>query len=631
MATFRAPKPFHLKKIETLGSFEAWKHNQIYNIQSDTVFKPLLATVKTWNKVSANDPVRGLVDDADPIVETNRKTAAEKVLTLNLMLDQIANYCPTISRTFIVKQSTSLESVWQVIREHYGFHSTGGHFLDISTIKQEASERPEDLYQRIFMFMEDNLLKANTLTHHGAAMTEDEDLTPTIENMITWYWLHLLHPGLPSLVKQRYGADLRNRTLASLKSEISQALSSLLEELATTEESKVFRSGNRSFNMYKGSSKQSASSKMCCSLCKAAGRPATSHWLSKCTFLSPQDRKALSRCSRVLEGEEEDEDEDEEEDEDDDSAAFMDARTLVRRVGNMPSPILDVLYKNTVMHMTLDSGATSNLILEAFCVRMGIPIQPATQSAGQADGISKLNTVGEVHFTISRNGKKFKFNGLVVGQLSDEVLAGMPFLFENDIGVRPFKSLIIIGGTEKVKYDGRGRCESMVRRSVSLLLKAPSNRSVVLPGESLAVKTPVDADINCSWALEPRFDHTPFQWFQPQEIKDSDRTINLMNTSDEPVIIPKHSHVAQIRRVDDVSIPPVNVVGVLAAPLPATKSPAQSKLHSDCIGVNPSNLVPSSVVQSVRNIHRMYDNVFRPKISVYNGHSGNIQCHILSC
>ena len=145
---------------------------------------------------------------------------------------------------------------------------------------------------------------------------------------------------------------------------------------------------------------------------------------------------------------------------------------------------------------------------------------------------------------------------------------------------------------------------------------------------SLAVETPVDADINCSWALEPRFDHTHFQWFEPQEIKDSDRTINLMNTSDEPVIIPKHSHVAQIRRVDEVSIPPVNVVGVLAAPLPATKSPAQSKLHSDCISVNPSNLVPSSVVQSVRNIHRMYDNVFRPKISVYNGHSGNIQCHI---
>ena len=262
MSTFRAPKPFHLKKTETLGSFEQWKHNQLYNLQSNPVFKPLLASVRTWNVKKANDPTRGLVDDAATVADADRKTAAEKAALLQLMLDQIANYCPTISRTFIVNKSTSLESVWQVIREHYGFHSTGGHFLDISSIKQEPSERAEDLYQRLYMFMEDNLLKANTLTHHGVALTEDEDLTPTIENIITWYWLHLLHPGLPAFVKQRYGAELRNKTLASLKSEISQALSSLLEELANTEEAKILRSGTRSYSKFGGFNQSSTSSKM---------------------------------------------------------------------------------------------------------------------------------------------------------------------------------------------------------------------------------------------------------------------------------------------------------------------------------------------------------------------------------
>ena len=124
--------------------------------------------------------------------------------------------------------------------------STGGHFLDISSIHLEPDERPEDLYQRIYMFFEDNLLTANSLSHHGAQLTTDEEMTPTLENTITWLWLKLLNPALPQLVKQRYGADLRNKTVASLKSEISQAMSSLLDEVAATEESRVFRTGNRS-------------------------------------------------------------------------------------------------------------------------------------------------------------------------------------------------------------------------------------------------------------------------------------------------------------------------------------------------------------------------------------------------
>lgn len=36
-------------------------------------------------------------------------------------------------------------------------------------------------------------------------------------------WPHLIHPGLAHIVKLWYGAELRNKTLASLKTEISWA------------------------------------------------------------------------------------------------------------------------------------------------------------------------------------------------------------------------------------------------------------------------------------------------------------------------------------------------------------------------------------------------------------------------
>ena len=79
--------------------------------------------------------------------------------------------------------------------------------------------------------MEDSFLHANGLTHHGEHVPEDEELTPTLENFVVLTWLRLIHPSLPRLVKQRYGTELRSRTLAYIKPEISQALSSLLKEI----------------------------------------------------------------------------------------------------------------------------------------------------------------------------------------------------------------------------------------------------------------------------------------------------------------------------------------------------------------------------------------------------------------
>ena len=379
------------------------------------MFKSFNAKVKSWNKVSANDPYRGLVDDGEGVAD--KKTAAEKLEVLQLMLDQIANWCPVISR--IVNHSTSLNDVWQKIREHYGFLNTGGHFLDLSDIKREPDERPEDLFQRLFMFFEDNLLKADSLTHHGDKLTSDEVFSPSIENTITWYWLKLLHPGLPALVKQRYGSELRNKTLASIKTEVSQAMSSLLEELSSMEEAKVFRSNTRSFSNNKFSRSKPSSSfnrqsnKVSCILCKTAGRPSNSNWLSECRFLPSEDKLALSRSAKCIEDDEEDECVREEEEEDD---AYVDSSPVVRWVGNILSPVLDFLFRHSVIKMTLDSGATSNLIL-AFVRKIGIKIHPNSQSAGQADGVSHVDTVGEVQFSVTRNGRSFKFDGLVVTRL----------------------------------------------------------------------------------------------------------------------------------------------------------------------------------------------------------------------
>ena len=58
------------------------------------------------------------------------------------MLGQIANFCPVVARNTIVKNSTSMQSIWQAIRAHFGLQATGARFLDFNNLHLEPGERP---------------------------------------------------------------------------------------------------------------------------------------------------------------------------------------------------------------------------------------------------------------------------------------------------------------------------------------------------------------------------------------------------------------------------------------------------------------------------------------------------------
>ena len=242
----RAPTQWCLTKHETINTFDNWKQNLIYTLSLDVNFAEFIATYARWQKKTAALPDRGLAGNNDA-------TTQQRVYTLELMLGQIANYCPVISRNTIVKNSTSLTTIWQTIRLHYGFQSTGSHFIDFVDIHLQPDERPEELYQRRVAFVEDNLLQRDSqILHHGDVTTVDEELSPSLENMIVLTWLRLINTALPKLVKQRYGTELRTRTISSIKPEISQALDSLLDEITSAEDDKVMRAaaGARSQNRF---------------------------------------------------------------------------------------------------------------------------------------------------------------------------------------------------------------------------------------------------------------------------------------------------------------------------------------------------------------------------------------------
>lgn len=169
----------------------------------------------------------------------------------------------------------------------------------------EADESPEDFFQRLMAFVEDTLLHANSLSHHGDVTTEDEELTPTLENFIVLTWRRSINPELPNRVKQRYGTELRSRTLASIKPEISRSLTSLLDEIRTATDAKIMGTAVSSYrkpigdrSQYKMSTRPNCSSRSC-PLCKQANRPQIGHFLSECSFLPEQDRRYIAKARQI--------------------------------------------------------------------------------------------------------------------------------------------------------------------------------------------------------------------------------------------------------------------------------------------------------------------------------------------
>ena len=176
--------------------------------------------------------------------------------------------------------------------------------MDFANLHLEADERPEDLFQRLIAFVEDTLLRANSLSRHSEATTEDEELTPTLENFIVLTWLKLIQPERPKLVKQRYGTELRSRTLAW--PEISQAITSLLDEIRAADDAKIMSTAVSNYRKPTGSRTSCKSTNTrsnrpirSCPQCKQAGRPDNAHFLSECIFLPEQDRKYITKARQI--------------------------------------------------------------------------------------------------------------------------------------------------------------------------------------------------------------------------------------------------------------------------------------------------------------------------------------------
>lgn len=82
--------------------------------------------------------------------------------------------------------------------------------------------------------------------------------------------------------------------------------------------------------------------------------------------------------------------------------AHDESETLVQRVQIRQSPYLDAFKDHFPIRLTIDSGATGNMVKASCDSRLGAKITASSQSAHHADGSSLLKVVGETRLVFNR-------------------------------------------------------------------------------------------------------------------------------------------------------------------------------------------------------------------------------------
>jgi hypothetical protein len=191
----KPPRPWMLSEEESFGSFVNWRRTILCNLQQDKNFTSYLKAKATWEALTDAEPNRGLADDPD-----DGPKKEQKVIYLNSMLGYIAQYAPHELNTDISSNCTSLDMIWQTIRDYYGFKQSEAQFLKITSIKWEPGERPEKLYRRVLAHLQDNLLTTESnLIHNGTKPTKNEVMSPTVERLAVVKWMELIDPNFQPL------------------------------------------------------------------------------------------------------------------------------------------------------------------------------------------------------------------------------------------------------------------------------------------------------------------------------------------------------------------------------------------------------------------------------------------------
>ena len=100
----------------------------------------------------------------------------------------------------------------------------------------------------------------------------------------------------------------------------------------------------------------------------------------------------------------------------------------------VPAQILSLTDDNNKpIHIELDNGATCSYIIRQEAIDRGYNIYPNTQASQLGDGITMIESCGEIDVCLYRKDHKLRFRAIVAQNLHCPVIGGTTFIKDNNI------------------------------------------------------------------------------------------------------------------------------------------------------------------------------------------------------
>ena len=220
--------------------FKIWKSLVTTYLQQSTDYQRFLQDGIYENWTAAEDNPQRIVDlhqdDQAANAGANRARLQTRRTQLATTLSIIASISDSSQYEDIMTRSTSIQWIWNLIETDYDIQKKGRHFLKLDkiTFNKTGTESHMAFYKKLRAHFTDNLRKTGerVKSKNNQELTEDEKISPTLENTIVYMALKSIDQRLPTYVEQIYGHRMdENTTLFDVQSEVFQAIPKLINDL----------------------------------------------------------------------------------------------------------------------------------------------------------------------------------------------------------------------------------------------------------------------------------------------------------------------------------------------------------------------------------------------------------------
>ena len=238
----------------TAVSFKAWKALLVAYLRQDRSMNLFMSDGPYVNWAAQEGGNRRIVAlaaaDDDAVRLRNRAPPADDAdwhrdrELANLLLDrntQLAKFVilitcllPAAMTYDIDCMSTSLAWIFSYLEEYYGIKKQGAHFLMLDAVRFKPGDSHANFFIELHQAFADSLRKSGERIRfwNNRVLTEDERMSPTLENTVVMLWLERIDARLPAKVQEIFGHQMTGDvSLRDLQSQIATRILAILRDM----------------------------------------------------------------------------------------------------------------------------------------------------------------------------------------------------------------------------------------------------------------------------------------------------------------------------------------------------------------------------------------------------------------